>query len=63
MIRKLALATATCALAFGLSAAPALAAGPTESGNACQGAGMATVKRGARASYLDRQVRRQRGRA
>ena len=44
MIRKLALATATGALALGLSAAPALAAGPTDPANACQRAGMATVK-------------------
>jgi hypothetical protein len=44
MIRKLALVTATGALALGLSATPALAAGPTEPGNACQRAGMATVK-------------------
>ncbi len=44
MIRKLALATATGALALGLSAAPAFAAGPTEPGNACQRAGMSTVK-------------------
>ena len=35
MIRRLALATATGAVAFGLSAAPALAAGPTVSGNGC----------------------------
>jgi hypothetical protein len=44
MIRKLALATATGAIALGLSAAPAVAAGPTKPGNACQRVGMATVK-------------------
>lgn len=44
MIRKLALATGGAALALGLSAAPALAAGPVDAGNACQRSGMATVK-------------------
>ena len=36
MIRKLAFAAAAGTLALGLSAAPAMAAGPTEPGNACQ---------------------------
>ncbi len=44
MIRKLAFAAAAGTLALGLSAAPAMAAGPTEPGNACQRTGMATVK-------------------
>ena len=44
MLRKLAIATATGALAIGLSAGPALSAGPTEPGNACQRSGIATVK-------------------
>jgi len=44
MINKLALATAASVLALGVGAAPAFAAGPTAPGNACQRAGMATVK-------------------